>query len=628
MPLNPPTVGRLSECSQTVVVSQQLPGSTVTLYHNTRDLPPYHAKTVWEVFTLPPTVTLTRDDRVVATQSLGGETSPPSIHSIVQGAGPAPSSPQVGAHIYQCAHHVLLTGMTPGTLVEVWDGTINLGSAVAHEGAAIVALSEGVPSNAQLEARAHVCGHAPVLTTLPPSTPLPFHSTGRVPAPWFGTAPMDCVEWIRIDGVYPGATVVLERGDGSWQSWGFCTASWLVQLTSPLQDGEPLSLRQEFPRCELTPDEYRTTVGPLRLATPGLSSAWCTGRVNAHSLQPGATVVFFDENGSELGRSGAPDAWAQFTLHQPHSLKIGARQELCGQVSPNSNLVDSQIPSQPPQPEIIGPVFECQTSVLVHGQSPPGGEIEIWSHQRGRIGHRWGMGKEARIKVTGLVAGEVLQAHAVTCDGKDAMSPDEPVGGFGDLQLPVIQGPVYEGDQVIRVSDLVADALVSVTVNGVFATSIQATGVRAEVNLPRALSVGDEVEARSTFCSQTRESHVATAQPRPSPPPQQMPGYSQVKVYNCHTSHHPLEVWVLDYTAGTTSHVASLDHQYDEWGTCPVEGDPVEVDLDDGHAYEIIMVDVGGDLCGVNDPMVAGCRRQVVTVLGSTNGPALPVIVA
>jgi hypothetical protein len=53
----------------------------------------------------------------------------------------------------------------------------------------------------------------------------------------------------------------------------------------------------------------------------------------------------------------------------------------------------------------------------------------------------------------------------------------------------------------------------------------------------------------------------------------------------------------------------------------------MEIDLKYGHAYEIVLVDVDAIGCGVNDPVVA-CRRQVYTVLGSNNGPLLPVIVA
>lgn len=63
--------------------------------------------------------------------------------------------------------------------------------------------------------------------------------------------------------------------------------------------------------------------------------------------------------------------------------------------SQDSNLVDSSIPCQPPDPKIVGPLHECQTSVLVQGQAAPGGEIELWSHQRGRIG----IGLEVRLKV-------------------------------------------------------------------------------------------------------------------------------------------------------------------------------------------------------------------------------------
>jgi hypothetical protein len=145
MPLNPPQVGRLSVCSTTVVMQHQLPGAEVTLLKDSLSFPLGRAKSVWEVMKLPSGMNLTRDDRIFATQSLNGETSPVGINSIVEGTGPTASLPRPhpDSHIYVCAGNVALGGMTPGTNAEVLIGGSVVGKALAHEGAAIVGALDG-----------------------------------------------------------------------------------------------------------------------------------------------------------------------------------------------------------------------------------------------------------------------------------------------------------------------------------------------------------------------------------------------------------------------------------------------------------------------------------------------------
>jgi hypothetical protein len=301
MPLNPPQVGRLSVCSTTVVMQHQLPGAEVTLLKDSRAFPLGLAKSVWEVMRLPSGMNLTRDDRIFATQSLNGETSPVGIPSIVEGTGPITSlpHPHPDSHIYVCAGNVALGGMTPGTNAEILIGGSVVGKALAHEGAAIVELSTGVPSASSVQARGTTCGQQPVTVTLPRADPTPLDQFERLPAPSFGSPLMECVTWLRIDAVVPGATVFLTRGDGSEQRWAFATRSWLVPLARPLQNGEPLTLRQEFVLCRISGERARGRVERLAVGVPKLTSPWCTGRVTVTNLTPGATVIFFASNGAE-----------------------------------------------------------------------------------------------------------------------------------------------------------------------------------------------------------------------------------------------------------------------------------------------------------------------------------------
>jgi hypothetical protein len=60
---------------------------------------------------------------------------------------------------------------------------------------------------------------------------------------------------------------------------------------------------------------------------------------------------------------------------------------------------------------------------------------------------------------------------------------------LGELCRPLIEEPLYEGDQVVRVRDVVSDAIVDIYINNIFANSVQATDSRIEVNLPKTLSL-------------------------------------------------------------------------------------------------------------------------------------------
>jgi hypothetical protein len=634
MPLNPPQVGRLSVCSTTVVMQHQLPGAELTLHTATDSFPLGTAGSVWEVMDLPPDLSLVRDDRLVATQSLNGETSPPSTHSIVHGTGPSPGlpHPHPDSHIYACAGYVGLGGMTPGATAEVRRGGTLLGTGLAHEGAAIVKLSNSVPSSPGLQARAITCGHSPVTVTLPPGDTAPIDQTDRLPAPIFASPMMECVEWLRIDGIVPGATVFLTRGDGSGQKWGFVTRSWLVRLARPLEEGERVALRQEFDLCKIGGHEIERDVGPLVVGKPKLASPWCAGRVVATDLIPGATVVFFKADGTEIGRSGASGTACQFTVQQPNSVTLFARQELCGVLSDKSNSVDAgtdpDIDLTPPNPVIIEPVFACHTRVRVKGQVK-GGVVEIWSHSRGMIGWRHSMGPETSVEVPALLGGEKIEAHAVTCSMQSDSSPVVTAQPVGDLQSPEIATPLHEGATTVSVRPVKVGAQVDVYVDGRFVNGRVAEADPLELPVPRLVS-GQQVQARQHLCGKVRAGESATVVSAPPPTPKPKEGFSQLVVFNCHTEHRTVTVWLLDHTAGTTTRVGALEPNYDDWGSCPAQGEPLEVEFPDGHVCEIVVVDPGALNCnGQDDPMVGACRRlSGLVFLGSSGGPAFPCTVA
>lgn len=109
-------------------------------------------------------------------------------------------------------------------------------------------------------------------------------------------------------------------------------------------------------------------------------------------------------------------------------------------------------------------------------------------------------------------------------------------------------------------------------------------------------------------------------QPQPQPST-----FSRVEIFNCHTDHREVHIWVNDGTAGTGWRESGVhEAQYDNSGNCP-SGDPFAVQLEPGHVYEIVCVDVDGIACKNNDPTELGCRRLHIVATGGANKPSWQV---
>lgn len=225
-----------------------------------------------------------------------------------------------------------------------------------------------------------------------------------------------------------------------------------------------------------------------------------------------------------------------------------------------------------------------------------------------------------------LLHNEPIEAHAVSCAGQAGESDVVTALAIGDLRTPFVASPVHEGSSSVTVHNVTTGALVDVYVDNRFVNSVIAETDPADVPVP-VLSRNQKVRARQHLCGQVRDGEPVTVVSAPVPEPQD--GISKVVLFNCHTSARTVSVWVLDHTAGMKTPAGSLEHNYDDWGTCPAQGEPLEVELDHGHLYEIVVVDPGAIGCnGQDDPMVAACRRDVLPFLGSSSGPEFTYAVA
>jgi hypothetical protein len=244
------------------------------------------------------------------------------------------------------------------------------------------------------------------------------------------------------------------------------------------------------------------------------------------------------------------------------------------------------------------------------------------------IGWRHAIAVETIVGVTSLLPGEPIEAHAVSCAGQDATSAVVVTEGIGDLLDPRVEAPLHSGTRTVRIHQVQVGARLDVYVDDAFAGGLTVTSDPAEVTLPEALVAGQRVHGRQGICNQWRSGEPEVVTTAPATPPPAARGFGKVVILNCHTWQRTIEVWSLDHTTGSVTKAGSLHHNYDDWGTCPAAGEPLEVELDDGHEYEIVFVDPEAIGCeGQDDPMVLACRRDVLPIIGSTSGPAFTKIV-
>ncbi|OLT13293.1 hypothetical protein BJF78_22475 [Pseudonocardia sp. CNS-139] len=127
--------------------------------------------------------------------------------------------------------------------------------------------------------------------------------------------------------------------------------------------------------------------------------------------------------------------------------------------------------------------------------------------------------------------------------------------------------------------------------------------------------------------------YVAASRPRETTttPPGTVPpdGVGRLEVFNCSVERRNLHIWVFDAATGavvvSSDGVAPL---YNSTGTCPASGEPWDFNPDDGRWYDMVVVDPLQIGCGgVNDPGVAGCRKQTLRLRGAEGGPTWQVVV-
>ena len=97
------------------------------------------------------------------------------------------------------------------------------------------------------------------------------------------------------------------------------------------------------------------------------------------------------------------------------------------------------------------------------------------------------------------------------------------------------------------------------------------------------------------------------------------PGVKTLVIYNCIAEARPLEMWVLDVTAGTGwVDLGSLGEQWSST-SCPDTGSPWTFTPTPGHHYVMRAMDTTAAGCS-NSPDTSSCTRLTMTFVGDGNG--------
>jgi hypothetical protein len=310
------------------------------------------------------------------------------------------------------------------------------------------------------------CGLAgsPVSIAAPVSQ---VRSEWPVAAPSVETPLVKCQAALRLDGVLPGATVVVEH-NGEEERACFGYRHGVFWLRRRLEASDTVRVHQEFRGCELVSEgESHTAVDDVP-APPFVLAPVCEGDrlIRLAGLVPGA-MVELAADGQHLCFFGAPEPAATFGVPPLLGTKeLTVRQSACDgdQGTWSGWSAPRRVRSLGPQstPEIVEPLIEGGVVVGVRGVKS-GALVQIVS-PLGVIGEAYGNG-DVRLDVPlccPLVRDDPINLQTFRC-GKKAVGPGAVrVGPGHDLPPPNVRDPACDCGGSVLVEGVTPGAVVEV----------------------------------------------------------------------------------------------------------------------------------------------------------------------
>jgi hypothetical protein len=200
-----------------------------------------------------------------------------------------------------------------------------------------------------------------------------------------------------------------------------------------------------------------------------------------------------------------------------------ARMIVCGAAGPDGGrVISSELPL--PTPQIIGPLFGCQSVVRVRNLRR-GARCRFESDRPDDLGSICSCWTAVNVFVIRpLITNERVRAQAYwdarPCDDKGDPSDWELVVPPDDRIKPIVREALIDGDQIIRVENQIANASLMIKIAPDAAQPAVEFGPRPastfqEIALNDRLVEGNVVSVVQTLCGVSRESDPVVVQPRP-----------------------------------------------------------------------------------------------------------------
>ncbi|QBR72285.1 hypothetical protein CU048_14490 [Beijerinckiaceae bacterium] len=512
----------MSELSQDIRVQGALKSATIVISSvgkKPRDVAKGTANGGDDRITLLVNEKLSCDDILVVMQMLGSDKSSITPKALGLAVQPEPTTTsELGApgflsHLYQCGQHVWAQGVVPGATVEIsFDNKVQ-GSAIASEEGARIGLKNGLPKTGQISARQiSPVGPGPAIYATPDSLPLTGNS---LPPPTIHKPILlACQTAALVSDVFDGARVTLKRSSGSDEIAGFDLPALWFLLLKPLEEGESLTAKQDFPSCEIMGDASKPVI--VDKAT-GLDKPFvpplCAGsqRITVFNLVPGSTVHIDVQGTSYLGMTPPTRSWVAFDVDPlPANGKLIAVQELCGVKSLGFTVnIDPHEDVKTPV-TLHEPLSECARVVKV-SNAHPNAYLQVWATNKQNIAAPisdfvLATEKDVTLHVTPyLRRDDQITVRQWACSAVWTESKPIKVQPHSALGLPKLVGPIYSGDTSVKV-DCVPGAHIEVSVldddkGWAFGGVGDAPDVPASVALNRILVTNQRVRARQMLCA-------------------------------------------------------------------------------------------------------------------------------
>jgi len=547
MPLVIPRIhGPISTLSSVIHLTGHLPGATVTVVGSlsgaTRVVAIGKPDSAFEgLLALVPGIVLSPGERLAASQETEADKSglsPDDMRLQVLGL---PRTSDVGAvsvltHPYRCGECLYIHGAFPGALVGLYErsGAPRGAPAEAIGTVARLSFSPGL-DDPDLVVRQQI-GPLTALRDVPIGRPDdPPTIDKRPPAPRIAGSVMECDAAVLIEDILAGSVVEvsqLHRGQLFPAIGRHCVDLSAVRWgANDVKSGDELRVRQTLCGVPSPWSEPATRVGLLAVGRPWLLPP-CDQDVFVcvFGLNPGSVVTLelAESDGALVDtiQGGAYAGESKFivpggTLRQARRLR--ARQTVCGREGAWSPEVLVTPGLGAPEPEIVGPLFECATRVRVKGV-PRGAVVRLFSYAARLASDAFGCIGEAiaasfpdstnpgaiDVDVVALTDGDWIEATVARCG--QAASRSVLVQRLGDVPAPTLDPVTPCGPIVAR--GLVPGAVVELYLDGIAVGEPEVSPVDHHVFFPpAALATGVSVHVVERICGVERSSTARTAQP-------------------------------------------------------------------------------------------------------------------